>query len=244
MDKFSDFNGILHYPNEKRAESLAPTRFRTQCNKESNSASSFSKEDDELLANLFDEGYGWDVITSHFPGKTIKQVKNHWYKVINPVLIRGSWTKEEDLAIIKWVKKHGPRNWSGISSQLKGRIPKQCRERYVNHLDPKINKSEFTEEEDKLIEDLVARYGTKWSKISKFFQGRTDNSIKNRYNAKRKRKDYLENFAMNISLPPPSQNMTFNLPQPNQSIVQTTQVRNGPIILAPLGSSFRNMPSI
>ena len=32
--------------------------------------------------------------------------------------------------VVKLVEKYGPKRWSLIASQLKGRIGKQCRERY------------------------------------------------------------------------------------------------------------------
>jgi myb proto-oncogene protein len=49
------------------------------------------------------------------------------------------------------VKLHGARNWSEISKMLPGRIGKQCRERWHNHLNPDIRKEKWTEEEDDLI---------------------------------------------------------------------------------------------
>ena len=43
------------------------------------------------------------------------------------------------------------KSWSFIARQLKGRLGKQCRERWYNHLQPDINKSPWTAEEDALI---------------------------------------------------------------------------------------------
>ncbi len=40
---------------------------------------------------------------------------------------------QEDELIMELVKKHGPRQWSLIASHLKGRIGKQCRERYKDY---------------------------------------------------------------------------------------------------------------
>nr|1GVD_A Chain A, MYB PROTO-ONCOGENE PROTEIN [Mus musculus] len=51
-------------------------------------------------------------------------------------LIKGPWTKEEDQRLIKLVQKYGPKRWSVIAKHLKGRIGKQCRERWHNHLNP------------------------------------------------------------------------------------------------------------
>lgn len=38
---------------------------------------------------------------------------------------------QEDEMVVKLVEKYGPKRWSLIASQLKGRIGKQCRERYA-----------------------------------------------------------------------------------------------------------------
>ena len=46
------------------------------------------------------------------------------------------------------------------------RTAKQCRERYVNNLDPDRKKGAWTEEEDEIIMKLQAELGTQWSKIS------------------------------------------------------------------------------
>ena len=49
--------------------------------------------------------------------------------------------------MIELVKKYGPKRWTLIAKQLKGRIGKQCRERWHNHLNPEIKKTAWTEEE-------------------------------------------------------------------------------------------------
>lgn len=69
------------------------------------------------------------VAAEYFPGRSDVQCLHRWQKVLNPTLVKGPWTKQEDDIIIALVAKHGPRKWSRIARHLPGRIGKQCRER-------------------------------------------------------------------------------------------------------------------
>ncbi|KAK8857459.1 hypothetical protein M9Y10_015864 [Tritrichomonas musculus] len=95
---------------------------------------------------------------------------------------RIPFTKEEDEKIKQLVQKYGCRQWQLISSFIPGRSPKQCRDRYSNYLIPGLKSGQWLPNEDELLTKLYNDLGPKWSRIQKYFPGRSTNSIKNRWN--------------------------------------------------------------
>lgn len=74
---------------------------------------------------------------------------------------RKPWTEEMDAKLRYLVMTHGVQKWAKIASEMDGRNGKQCRERWHNHLSPSVDKNEWTEEEDRVIAEGVARMGPK-----------------------------------------------------------------------------------
>ena len=113
-----------------------------------------------------------------------------------------SWAKEEDSILLNLVQSmRMPMKWSVVAQSLPGRTGKQCRERYVNHLNPRLKSSEWTPVEDATIFRLYDTTGSQWAKMAKMIPGRTDNGIKNRFHNLRRQLEREDEQRLRLSKP-------------------------------------------
>ncbi|KAH7553695.1 hypothetical protein ACOSQ2_029780 [Xanthoceras sorbifolium] len=198
-------SAILKSPGVSSPATTSPTHRRTT-GPIRRAKGGWTPEEDETLRNAVAtfKGKSWKKIAEFFPDRSEVQCLHRWQKVLNPDLVKGPWTQEEDDKITELVARYGPTKWSVIAKSLSGRIGKQCRERWHNHLNPDIKKDAWTLEEELALMNAHRMHGNKWAEIAKVLPGRTDNSIKNHWNSSLKKK--LDFYLATGKLPPVAKN--------------------------------------
>lgn len=95
--------------------------------------------------------------------------------------VRRPFTLEEDARLMEIMSNQEFLSWDHVASLMPERTTRQCRERWVNYLSPDIRNDPWTEEEDNLLLTKINEIGRCWSNIGRFFNGRSENDVKNRW---------------------------------------------------------------
>ncbi|EOY34142.1 Myb domain protein 48 isoform 1 [Theobroma cacao] len=128
-------------------------------------------------------------------------------KMVQEEIRKGPWTEQEDILLVNFVHLFGDRRWDFIAkvSGLKvwrettDRTGKSCRLRWVNYLHPGLKRGKMTPQEERLVLELHAKWGNRWSRIARKLPGRTDNEIKNYWRTHMRKKAQEKKRAMSPS---------------------------------------------
>lgn len=100
---------------------------------------------------------------------------------------KGDWTPEQDYYLTMIVKSSEIYHWGNICDKFNmllgsgTKTSKQCRERWFNTLDPMINHSPWSKQEEAILILSHMKLKNRWCDISMNLQGRNNNMVKNRF---------------------------------------------------------------
>jgi len=98
-----------------------------------------------------------------------------------PIYVKGGvWTNVEDEILKAAVSKYGLNQWSRVASLLAKKSAKQAKARWNEWLNPSIDKSEWTREEDEKLLSLAKLLPNQWRSIAPII-GRTATHCVERY---------------------------------------------------------------
>jgi hypothetical protein len=120
-----------------------------------------------------------------------------------PGRFKCKFTSGEDLRLTEVVQHCGSKNWVFIARQMPGRNPRQCRERWMNYINPVLDITPLSPAEDDLLDERCAEHASRWQLIVSFLLGRSKNFIKNHWTAKQKRIALSRHMTTNREQPLP-----------------------------------------
>jgi hypothetical protein len=92
------------------------------------------------------------------------------------------WLPDEDERLNNAVKVHGTENWAAVARAVATRTRAQCAQRWHRGLNPTIDKSTWSFEEEQRLIDAVLTYGTKaWTRVAAALGNRSDVQCRWRY---------------------------------------------------------------
>ena len=95
----------------------------------------WSLEEDKLLIEWVKKNgtKNWEACGRFVQGRKGKQCREHWNNCLNPGLVKGEWTEEEDFLIMFFYEKCNG-SWKKIVPLFNGRIENAIKNRFYSQL--------------------------------------------------------------------------------------------------------------
>lgn len=106
---------------------------------------------------------------------TPSQCSNRFEKTLDESVKHTAWSPEEEARLRAAVAAYGS-SWVDVAAHVPGRHNDQCRDRWTEQVNPSINKSQWSEEEDRFLLHYVREHeNLSWKEISeRLHTGRTE----------------------------------------------------------------------
>jgi myb proto-oncogene protein len=160
------------------------------------------EEDAKLTEAVLKFGEDWVAVALFVPGRTNKQFRKRWVDYVDPSipnkrwalylhptieqitapkkLNKRKWTAEEDAKLTDAVTELG-KDWVQAAAMVPGRTTTQCRNRWVECLDPFVNRGRWAAKGDEKLTAAVMELGNDWVRVAALVPGRTNNQCRLRW---------------------------------------------------------------
>ncbi|KKK20309.1 hypothetical protein P175DRAFT_0558624 [Aspergillus ochraceoroseus IBT 24754] len=166
----------------------------------------------------------WCEIAKGIPGRSNKDCRRRWHNSLARGLSKGFWTESEDERLWNAVRKHG-KKWAQVAQEVRTRNSDQCSSHWSQTLNPDIDFSDWTWQEDETLLQATERLGTNWAMIAaKHLPTRTTLALRNRYNALRKK---ISNNNRQSSCNPKGRHLTASLSRQKGQRRSSVAVKGG-----------------
>ncbi|KAL1848624.1 hypothetical protein Plec18170_007934 [Paecilomyces lecythidis] len=127
------------------------------------------------------ERIDWLSVAQFLPGRNNKECRKRWYQKFAYNTNHGSWTEAEDERLRAAINRHGTK-WTLVARDVGTRSSEQCSKRWNDALNPDLDRSPWTMEDDELLLSTVDTVGRNWKLIAQLhFPNRAALSLKNRH---------------------------------------------------------------
>ncbi|OZJ05045.1 hypothetical protein BZG36_02079 [Bifiguratus adelaidae] len=125
------------------------------------------QEDELIRLEEAHRNYGeeWRKIAQAVGTRTAKQCLEKWKTGLHPFSKKGFWSSDEDRALLSIMSKIQHKDWHQASllmhEQGFRRSSRACMQRFTYWLDPEIDRSRWTPEEDALLLQVGTKFGNR-----------------------------------------------------------------------------------
>ncbi|BAD73047.1 Myb-like transcription factor-like [Oryza sativa Japonica Group] len=130
-------------------------------------------------------------------------------RIILRIRLSPAWTPEEDACLERLARGYGFRHWRRVAEEMqpreRRRSPKQCRDRWRDHLARDVYHRPFTADDDAELAHLRLRGGggDRWKDISRAAHCRTSRAMRRRWRELRKSDAFLRALYWHPDQPVP-----------------------------------------
>jgi transposase-like protein len=162
------------------------------------------EEDAKLIEGMKKHAENWVAVATVVPGRTDMQCRSRWVDKLNPANggNKGKgprrWTPDEDAKLVEAVKNRG-KHWAAVATLVPGRTDGQCRQRWVDNLNPDNCREKkrkpprsWEPDEDAQLVEAVKKYCKHWVAVATLVPGRTDDQCRKRWKTTYRASNILE----------------------------------------------------